>query len=160
MPFHKTIIAMIIVSFSSLGAPGWCCGFSSDAWFFFTFAQDETKQNNTGQHDIVMNLSGQQLQKLSNKAVLKYSSNIERLDLSCNKLVKLPALIAFLPKLKELDLSHNHFKDLPTCLGVCKKLEELNISFNQFKAIPTALSSLVCSEVFKTLTIDTALFDL
>lgn len=163
MLFQKTMMVMILMTSYSLMAPNWCfrsCGFSVDVLFFFTFRYNENKQEKGVQNEIVINLSGKQLKTLSNKAMIKYSSKIEKLDLSCNTLVKLPRLIGLFPRLKELDLSHNNFINLPLWLGECKRLQSLDISFNNFKNIPDILGVLVSFKRFKTLIIDQTLFDL
>lgn len=65
-------------------------------------------------------------------AEVRNLSNLEKLDLSDNKLGGVPAEVGQLSKLVELDLSNNLLTGLPLEIGNLKNLATLNLSGNEF----------------------------
>jgi Leucine-rich repeat (LRR) protein len=58
--------------------------------------------------------------------------NIQRLDLSHNRIQILPVGIGLLTQLEELNLSNNFLADIPMELGSCKTLHHLELQRNLF----------------------------
>jgi len=70
-------------------------------------------------------------------------ANLRTLDLSHNKIVKIPSRVnALAPKLKALDLASNKLSDLPHEICELKELQSLNVSGNALVALPDALGAL------------------
>ena len=90
-----------------------------------------------------LNLSQNRIKKLPNSiGRFKY---LEELNLFSNKLEKLPFGIEGLHQLKYLDLSGNQDLDLEfniKYLKHLKKLEVLNLSFNRMKSLPSSIHEL------------------
>jgi len=90
-----------------------------------------------------LNLSQNRIKKLPNSiGRFKY---LEELNLFSNKLEKLPFGIEGLHQLKYLDLSNNQDLDLEfniKSLKHLKKLEVLNLSFNDLRDIPKSIKTL------------------
>jgi len=68
--------------------------------------------------------------------------NIKRLNLSGNKLTKLPKEIVNLTQLKTLDLTSNKLTKLPKEIGNLIQLQELNLSRNQLTELPREIGNL------------------
>jgi len=70
-------------------------------------------------------------------------ANLRTLDLSHNKISKLPARVTVLaPKLKTLDLAHNHLASVPHELCELRELQTLSLSDNHLTVLPDALGAL------------------
>ncbi|KAM7533122.1 hypothetical protein Aperf_G00000123998 [Anoplocephala perfoliata] len=68
---------------------------------------------------------------------------VKTVNLSTRQLVEFPlGILAFQSSLMILNLSHNKLTKLPEEIGLFSKLEELNVSFNALTALPEALSKL------------------
>ena len=68
------------------------------------------------------------------------------LDISCNKLEILPAVIWKLPELEQLHAEHNSLTNIETVIEVRARLEEINISYNNLQSAPEC--------VFRATTVD------
>lgn len=79
--------------------------------------------------------------KISNAEGLQYCVNIEKLDLSSNRLLSLPDL-SMLSKLNTLDLHQNSLKEMPSAVYGLPKLQNLNLSYNQLTSLPDKFSKL------------------
>jgi Leucine-rich repeat (LRR) protein len=89
----------------------------------------------------VLDLSGQKLKKIPDYVFNK--TDIQRLDLSNNNLGgSLQAEVRQLQSLKVLNLNNNHFAGVPAEIGQLKNLEELNLSNNQITGLPYELGNL------------------
>lgn len=67
--------------------------------------------------------------------ILANGKNLQYLNLSNNRLDKLPSEISDMTNLREICLSFNKFESIPTCLQNCEKLETLLLNGNQIKII-------------------------
>ena len=107
----------------------------------------------------VLNLSENKLTQLpltetSSSGILVLSSalgswkcrSIKTLDISCNKLKYLPAVIWKLPQLEGLYVQHNSIAKIETVIEVLAWLEEINISHNDLQSVPEG--------VFRAKTVD------
>ncbi|MFX0082150.1 MAG: leucine-rich repeat domain-containing protein [Candidatus Hodarchaeota archaeon] len=70
-----------------------------------------------------------------------FNDSIEYLDLSYNKIVKLPDLQNF-KMLKSLNLKSNRLRNLPESIGSLTSLEYLNLRNNMISSLPKSLSYL------------------
>ena len=68
---------------------------------------------------------------------------LENLDLSDNKLNKLPKAIDKVKKLKEIDLRNNNFTTIPKAIIRLPSLRVLSVKNNQLKEIPDQIGNLV-----------------
>ncbi|CAD7960046.1 unnamed protein product [Amoebophrya sp. A120] len=93
----------------------------------------------------VLNLKGNQLVFLPQDFAF-YTSKLEYLDLSENKLVQLPESL-FLGKcklvLQVLLLDHNNLQTLPESIENAKQLRKLFLSFNNLTSLPSGLGGCV-----------------
>lgn len=87
-----------------------------------------------------LNLSGKGLTVLP--ASIGKLVNLEKLNVSNNKLSALPKELAVLKKLKSLNLTANAFTSFPTLVLSMSSLEDLEVSFNAIGAIPKEISKL------------------
>ncbi len=69
------------------------------------------------------------------------NNSIEYLDLSYNKIIKLPNFSKF-TSLKTLNLKSNRLRNLPESIGLIKSLENLNLRNNMLAKLPSSISSL------------------
>ncbi|MFX1552849.1 MAG: leucine-rich repeat domain-containing protein [Promethearchaeota archaeon] len=67
--------------------------------------------------------------------------SIEYLDLSYNKITKLPDF-SYFKSLKTLNLKTNRLRNLPESIGLVKTLENLNLRNNMLTHLPSSISSL------------------
>jgi len=68
--------------------------------------------------------------------------NLHYLDLSKNKLEKIPESIGNLCSLQELVLSKNKLKKIPESIGNLKNLQYLDLSGNELEKIPESIGNL------------------
>lgn len=68
--------------------------------------------------------------------------NLERLDLSGNKISTLTPVLFKMKKLKYLNLTGNLLRSLPPAIGDLNNLEELEIAFNEIAALPKEIARL------------------
>ncbi|KAI5062489.1 hypothetical protein GOP47_0023028 [Adiantum capillus-veneris] len=87
-----------------------------------------------------LNLSGNRLTKLPDS--VGDLVNLVNMDVSLNQLTVLPETIGRLTCLKTLILDNNKFEELSHTIGQCTALIELSASFNQLKALPEATGKL------------------
>ena len=73
--------------------------------------------------------------------------DLEKLDLSSNRLEKFPECIGKFGNLIELDLSHNLLSSIPESIGKLNKLSRLMLSRNQFTTLPDSIGNLCNLEV-------------
>ncbi|EDV23314.1 uncharacterized protein TRIADDRAFT_27850 [Trichoplax adhaerens] len=79
--------------------------------------------------------------------LIEFSSRIEELYLSSNKLSQLPSSMANFTKLTYLDLGNNQLGNLPIEMESMTKLREIILSNNRFAAIPSVIYTLSSLEV-------------
>ena len=65
----------------------------------------------------------------------KMRLHLRSLDVSHNRLLKLPSNLALFDCLVELDASHNRLERVPPALGRCKKLEVLKLHDNELRKL-------------------------
>ena len=82
-----------------------------------------------------LNLSHNKISQDLPGFILGQGKNLQYLNLSNNRLDKLPAEIGELHKLREICLSFNKFAEIPNELQACEQLETLLLSGNQIKEI-------------------------
>ena len=87
-----------------------------------------------------LNLSGQKLKKIPPE-VFEFP-NLKTLDLSKNKIIVLPKEIALLTKLEEIDVTGNHIEELPKEIGNLKRLRILRFRNNKLYALPKEIGEL------------------
>lgn len=87
--------------------------------------------------------------KIGNAEGLQFCVNIEKLDLSSNRLSDLPDL-SMLSKLHTLDLNQNNLKEVPPVVYSLQKLQNLNLNNNQLSLLPGGLLKLTA---LKTLSV-------
>ena len=87
-----------------------------------------------------LDLSKNRLQSLP-ETFLQTCARLENLELGYNQLQSLPeTLLQSCIRLKKLDLRNNEFQSLPeTLLQFCTEVEELNLGSNQLQSLPEAL---------------------
>ncbi|XP_072293691.1 uncharacterized protein lrrc18a [Eucyclogobius newberryi] len=81
------------------------------------------------------------------KCVLKLG-NIDELDLSRNRIEKIPNHIGDIQSLKVLDLHSNRLQSVSEAMGNLKNLEYLNLSNNFINTLPSTVGSLTKLKVF------------
>ncbi|XP_029017042.1 volume-regulated anion channel subunit LRRC8E isoform X2 [Betta splendens] len=67
--------------------------------------------------------------------------SMERLDVSWNRLRKLPARLFYCTKLRHLDVSHNQLGCLPPEVGILQGLQFFSAAFNSLETLPEELFS-------------------
>ena len=65
--------------------------------------------------------------------------NLRSLDISCNRLQTLPAVVWKLPELEQLHAQHNSLVSIETVIEVCARLEEINLSYNNLQSTPECI---------------------
>jgi len=83
------------------------------------------------------------------KLALEYKGQVKHLNLSNQKLKKIPKEVFLFPNLKSLDLSGNKIESLPGDIGLLTKLEELILTKNKIDEIPKEIGSLKRLRVLK-----------
>lgn len=79
------------------------------------------------------------------RAIVQLSKTIRSLDLSFNKLKKIPGeCIGEFTNLRHLILNNNQIKELPDEIGNLVKLESLILNDNQLVSLPSTLINLTC----------------
>ena len=68
--------------------------------------------------------------------ICDYSDTLSELDISLNKLTKIPPEIGRLTKLTFLDVSNNQLSSLPDEINLCHHLLQITLSYNRFNTIP------------------------
>lgn len=75
------------------------------------------------------------LEYVEQLTTISYYINLKELDISKNKIEKLPKNIGDLSNLKKLNISNNEIKKLPKEIENLKNLEVLNISYNKIELL-------------------------
>ncbi len=83
------------------------------------------------------------------KAALEYKGQVKHLNLSNQKLKKIPKEVFEFPNLKTLDLSKNKITELPADIGQLTRLEELIITSNKIEDIPKEIGNLKRLRILK-----------
>lgn len=68
-------------------------------------------------------------------------SNLVKLELHANRLMKLPSSFRFLVQLKDLSLQHNRLRTLPEEIGELRSLQNLNLAGNKVRVCSKPLNS-------------------
>ncbi len=103
------------------------------------FAQDTIHAQTYGEESVFTDL----------KAALEYKGQVKHLDLSGQKLKKIPKEVFEFPNLKTLNLSKNKITVLPAELGLLTKLEELDLTNNKVEDLPKEIGKLTRLRVLK-----------
>ncbi|KAI9245437.1 hypothetical protein BY458DRAFT_551481 [Sporodiniella umbellata] len=74
-------------------------------------------------------------------------THIVELDISRNKLSRLPSQIVYLKQLRVLNVMSNRLSDISTELLELEHLQVLNLSQNQIKSLPPEMPNLLCNLV-------------
>lgn len=83
------------------------------------------------------------------KLALEYKGQVKHLDLSNQKLKKIPNEVFEFQNLKTLNLSNNKLTELPKEIGLLPKLEELDLSKNKIEEIPKEIGKLIRLSILK-----------
>ncbi len=83
------------------------------------------------------------------KLALEYKGQVKHLNLSNQKLKKVPKEVFLFPNLKTLDLSGNKIDVLPADIGQLTKLEELTLTKNKIDELPKEIGNLKRLRVLK-----------
>ena|SRR5687767_1221120 len=83
------------------------------------------------------------------KMALEFKGQVKHLNLSNQKLKKIPKEVFLFPNLKTLDLSGNKIEAMPADLGLLTKLEELDITKNKIDELPKEIGNLKRLRVLK-----------
>lgn len=67
--------------------------------------------------------------------------SLETLDISWNKIRKLPSRLFYCTKLRHLDVSHNQLTSLPPEVGILQGLQFFSAAFNSLESLPEELFS-------------------
>lgn len=82
------------------------------------------------------------------RAILQLSTVMRSLDLSYNKLKRIPDVIGELQNLRHLILNNNQLIELPNELGKLVRLESLVLHDNQLQQLPVTLDQLIALRKF------------
>ena len=88
-----------------------------------------------------LNLSGNKISKIPDTIGLLVQ--LQKLNLSINQISEIPDTIGSLVQLQELDLSNNKISKIPDTIGLLVQLQELYLSSNKISEIPDTIGSLV-----------------
>ncbi|CAI8037712.1 Leucine-rich repeat-containing protein 1 [Geodia barretti] len=102
-----------------------------------TFIPDDVYRNEQTLEDLLLDCN--MLQELPAKFFRL--TNLRKLTLSENDLMRIPPNVANLTKLTELDISKNAIEELPTNMQFCRSLQVLDLSSNPLLRTPETLSS-------------------
>lgn len=103
--------------------------------------EKEMSEDNNKESGDTLNLSNQKLSKVP--SYVFNQTNIESLDLSDNQLTgALPGEIRFLKNLKVLKANNNSMTGVPAEVGQLNELETLDLSNNQLTGLPNELGNL------------------
>ena len=86
--------------------------------------------------------------KVFPKPILKLTT-LQRLDLSYNKISKIPEGISSLKKLKVLKLFFNNITTLPKSIGRLESLEELDLHSNRIENLPKSITNLKALKILE-----------
>ena len=96
-------------------------------------------------HLTVLNLSHNKITRIPDS--LFGFIHLRLLDLSFNKIENVPSFISLFPDLRKLDLSHNEISKIPSSINNLKKLEKLNLSHNNISHLPLSLGNVESLQV-------------
>jgi len=83
------------------------------------------------------------------KIALEYKGQVKHLNLSNQKLKKIPKEVFEFPNLRTLNLSNNKITEIPKEIGLLTKLEELNLTKNKIDELPKEIGKLTRLLVLK-----------
>ena len=96
-------------------------------------------------HLTVLNLSHNKISKIPDS--LFGFIHLRLLDLSFNKIDNVPSTISLFHDLRKLDLSHNEISKIPSSISNLKRLEKLNVSHNKLEHLPLSLGNMPSLQV-------------
>ena len=96
-------------------------------------------------HLTVLNLSHNKICKVPDS--LFGFIHLRLLDLSFNKIDNVPSTISLFHDLRKLDLSHNELSKIPSSVSNLKRLEKLNVSHNKLEHLPLSLGNMPSLQV-------------
>ena len=96
-------------------------------------------------HLTVLNLSHNKISKVPDS--LFGFIHLRLLDLSFNKIDNVPSTISLFHDLRKLDLSHNELSKIPSSVSNLKRLEKLNVSHNKLEHLPLSLGNMPSLQV-------------
>lgn len=112
-----------------------CTGYAKGRRFFLGITFHKLSTARLVKKDVI-NLILEKERRWTMPRVIGRMRNLETLDMSDNRISRIPNKIYKLPVLKHLDLSHNQIKKISKKIGQLKHLQTLNLSMNKMEELP------------------------